>query len=72
MNVDLFALLGPLDFLHVIWVQVCGGSITELDVVVWPESVSVLCRFSAFLSSLHWPADAGDLGHLMAFRLWNC
>ena len=46
MNVDLFALLGPLDFLHGIWVQVCGGSITELDIVVCPESVSVLCKFS--------------------------
>ena len=27
------------------------------------KSVDLFCRFSSFLCTLHWPADAGELGH---------
>ena len=39
-----------------------GGLVTESDVAAWPHSVSLLCEFSSFLSSLHWTADSRDLG----------
>ena len=29
----------------------------------WPYSVDILCTFSSFLKTLHWPVDAGDMGH---------
>ena len=46
-----------------LWVQVNGGLVTESDVDVWSYSVSILCQFTSFWGSLHWPADSGDFGH---------
>ena len=46
------------------WFQVHGGCIVGSDIAAWPCSVGILCEFSAFLGSLHWPVDAVDLGHL--------
>ena len=43
--------------------RVQGGCITCLDVAAWPYSVGILCEFTAFLGSLHWPLDAVDMGH---------
>ena len=53
VNVDLAMLPGPLGFLTGPWAQVHGGCISGADVAAWPCSVSLLCKFSAFLSSLH-------------------
>ena len=33
------------------------------DVAAWPYSVGILCKFSAFLGTLHWPAGTADVGH---------
>ena len=44
-------------------VQVDGGGITGADVAVWPCSVNVLCKFTSFVGTLHWPTDNVDLGH---------
>ena len=62
VNVDLATLPGPHGFLDGPWVEVSGGPVTESDVAAWPYSVSLRCEFSSFMSSLHWPADSGDLG----------
>ena len=32
------------------------------DIAAWPDSVNQMCKFSAFLDSLHWPAGAHDMG----------
>ena len=37
--------------------------VTGADVAAWPCSVSLLCKLVAFLGSLHWPADYGDMVH---------
>ena len=57
--------------------QVHGGCITGLDVAAWPCSVGILCEFTAFLGSLHWPVGAVDMGHfgffleiLVSFEQW--
>ena len=63
VNVDLASLPGPCGFLHGPWMQVHGGCIAGLDVAAWPYSVGILCEFTAFLGSLHWPVDAVDMGH---------
>ena len=60
---DLATLPGPPSFLSGPWIQVTAGCITGADVAAWPHSVSLLCEFSSFLGSLHWPADTGNLGH---------
>ena len=49
-------------FLSGPWIQVNGGCIRGADVATWPKSVDLLCRFSSFQGTLHWPADAGDMG----------
>ena len=59
--VDLATLRGPLCFLCGRSVQVNGGFITGADVAASPYCVRLLCGFSSFLGSLHWPADTGDL-----------
>ena len=54
------------------------SSITVEDVRVWPYSVSLLVKMSAFLGTLHWPAGAVDLGvgcvsfveMLILYELW--
>ena len=38
------------------------GSITGAG-TAWPCSVGILCKFSAFLGTLHWPLDTVDMGH---------
>ena len=63
VTVDLASLPGPSGFLNYSWVQVHSGHVTAADVAVWPESVGVLVRFTAFLGTLHWPSDPLDLGH---------
>ena len=63
INVDLASLPGRCGFLSGTWMQFDGGCITGLDVVAWSYSVGILCKFTAFLGSLHWPVDAVDIGH---------
>ena len=49
-----------------------------ISLAAWAYSVSLLGKFSAFLSSLSWPAGAEDLGHfgvsyrevLILFEQW--
>ena len=36
--------------------------VRDVDVVFWPYSVGLLVKLCSFLSSLHWPSTAGDLG----------
>ena len=45
-------------------VLVHGGLTTGADVAAWPCCVCLLCEFSSFLGTLHWPADFTDLGHV--------
>ena len=78
LNVDLASLPGPPGLLHGPWFQVHGGCISGVDIAAWPCSVDILCNFTAFLGSLHWPVDAVDLGHfgvsflelLILFEQW--
>ena len=63
VNVDLAALPGPPGFLQGSWMQVSGGDVTGADIAAWPKSVGLLCNFVAVWGSLHWPSDAGDVGH---------
>ena len=41
------------------------------DVAVWPYSVDILLVFSSFLTSLHWPQSAPDLG-LRSLLVTDC
>ena len=76
--VGLASMPGPPGILHGPWVQVHGGCVTGADIAVWPCCVSLPCKPVAFLGSLHWPADSGDLGHfgisylevLVLFEQW--
>ena len=60
------------------WVSFAVCGITVEDVRVWPYSVSLLVKVSAFLGTLHWPAGADDLGVggvsfvelLILYELW--
>ena len=61
---DLASLPGPPGFLSGPCVQVKSGCITGSDVAAWPHSVSMLCKFTAFFGTLHWPVGDVDLGHL--------
>ena len=61
VDVDLATLPGPP--LNGRWVQVHGGCNSGADIASWPFRVCLLCKFLVFSSSLHWPADAVDLGH---------
>ena len=36
---------------------------TGADIAAWPDSVSILIRFTSFLDTLHWPSGSDDLGH---------
>ena len=44
------------------WVSFVVSGITAEDVRVWPYSVSLLVKVSAFLGTLHWPAGAVEFG----------
>ena len=79
VNVDLATLPGPSGFLNGPGFQVHGGCITEAAVASWPYSINILLRFTGFLSTLHWPAHGGDMGHfgisflelLILFEQWS-
>ena len=49
------------------WIQVDTGHITGADIAAWPYSVSILVRFTSFLTTLHWPSGPEDLGRM---RSW--
>ena len=78
VNVDLASLPGPAGFLGGPWIQVHGGPISGADIAAWPYSVGILCKFTSFLGTLHWPAGSGDFGHfgvsfmelLILFEQW--
>ena len=53
VNIDLASLPGPRGFLNGSWMQVHGGCIAGADVAAWPYSVGILCKFTAFLGTLH-------------------
>ena len=58
-----FAFLpGPVGLWSGEWVSFRVSSITVEDVRVWPYTVSLLVKISAFLGTLHWPVAADDLG----------
>ena len=41
-----------------------AAALLVLMLLPGPESVFILlCKFTAFLGSLHWPVDAVDMGH---------
>ena len=69
---------GPVDIWSGDWVSSAVSCITVEDVRVWPYSVSLLVKMSAFLGTLHWPAGAVDLGVggvsfvelLILYELW--
>ena len=74
-----FAFLpGPVGIWCGEWVSFPVSGITVEDVRVWPYSVSLLVKISAFLSTLHWPAGVDDLGVgsvsfvelLILYELW--
>ena len=79
INVDFASLPGPPGFLNSSWVQVDAGRITGSDFAAWPYSVSILVRFTSFLSTLHWLSGAVDFGHfgisflelLILFEQWT-
>ena len=77
VSVDLASLPGPPGF----WggrFQVHGGSIAGADIAAWPYSVGILCKFTSFLGTLHWPIGSDDMGHfgvsflelLILFEQW--
>ena len=63
VNVDLASLPGPPGFLNCSWFQVDAGHITGADISAWPYGVGILCKFTAFLGTLHWPTGSDDFGH---------
>ena len=78
VNVDLASLPGPPGFLGGPWIQVHGGGIAGADIAAWPYSAGILCTFTAFLRTLHWPTGSEDMGHfwvsflelLILFEQW--
>ena len=60
--VDLAELPGPHGFLDSSWVTVDSGPLTDADVACWPYSVSMLVKFSSFLSTLRWPEGLKEMG----------
>ena len=53
---------GPLHLLESDWVSVFPAAVTAADVCLWPYSVGVSFKLTAFLGSLHWPSAGADLG----------
>ena len=68
---DFAFLPGPVGIWDGDWVSSAVSCITVEDVRVWPYSVSLLVKMSAFLGTLHWPAGADNLG-VGVFLLLNC
>ena len=60
--VTLLFLPGPVGIWDGGWVSFGINGITADDVRVWPYSVSLLVKISAFLGTLHWPAGAVEFG----------
>ena len=65
VNVDLSSLPSPPGFLYGPWVQVHGGNISCCDIAAWSYSVGILCKFTSFLGTLHWPTGFDDMGHFV-------
>ena len=74
-----FAFLpGPVGLWSGEWFSFGVSGITVEDVRVWPYTVSLLVKISAFLGTLHWPVAADDLGVgsvsfvelLILYELW--
>ena len=59
---DFTFLPGPVGIWDGDWVSFGVSGITAEDVRVWPYSVSLLVKMSAFLGTLHWPAGAVEFG----------
>ena len=60
--VTLLFLPGPVGIWDGDWVSFGVSGITAEDVRVWPYSVSLLVKVSAFLGTLHWPAGPVEFG----------
>ena len=72
INIDLASLPCPLGFLSGPWIRVHGGCISGADVAAWPYSVGILCKFTSFLGTLHWPSGSQDMGHVgVSFRSFS-
>ena len=63
VNIKLASSQGPLGFLNGPWMQVRGGGTVGADIAAWPCNVGSLCKFTAFLGTLHWPTGSEDMGH---------
>ena len=59
---DFAFLPGPVGIWDGDWVSFGVSSITAEDVRVWPYSVSLLVKVSAFLGTSHWPGGAVEFG----------
>ena len=70
VNVDLASLPAPPGFLNGPWVQVHGGPMSDADIAAWPYSVGILCKFSSFLSTLHWQRVL-RIWVLLEFPFWS-
>ena len=76
--VDFAGLPGPTGFLDSNWVTLDSGPLTGHDVSCWPFSVSMLVKFSSFLSTLRWPEGLNEMGRfgvsfleiLILFEKW--
>ena len=44
------------------WIALAAAPVTADDVGAWPNSVGILVKWVAFLSSFHWPVGGADLG----------
>ena len=72
VSVDHAAHPGPPGFFcRVLGFRFKGDAFLCADVAAWPYSVSLLCKFTFFLASLHWRAGADDMGFLpVLFEQW--
>ena len=78
VNIDLASSPGPPFFLGEPWIKVSGSSTSGADIAVWPDSVGILCKFTAFFETLHFPMCSDDTGHfgvsflelLVLFEQW--
>ena len=71
VNIDLASLPGPPGFLGGPWMQVNGGGIAGADIASWPKSVGILCKFTAFLGTLHWPTGSEDAMGWTSVAQWK-
>ena len=70
VNDNLASLPGPPGFLGGPWIQVHGGCISGADIAAWPFCVNILCKFTAFLGSLHWPVMLSTWC-ILVFLFWS-